>query len=81
VIFPVNWPLLLTDRWLLLVETPPMVTLVMFSWLDQPDPVTLMDVPVGPEVGLKVAGFVITVTVKTLVYVWAPLCDPVITMV
>jgi hypothetical protein len=52
----------------------------MLSEGAQPDEgaITLMVVPTGPEVGLKVA--VAVVTVKALLNVWTPLVDPVMTM-
>jgi hypothetical protein len=77
VIVPVKLPLLFTVR-LLVAVVPPTVTPEIVSEATQPDPVIVIIVPDGPELGLKVA--VAVVTVKAPVNVWAPLLVPVITM-
>ena len=75
---PDRAPVLLTNR-VLLAEVPPTVTPVMLSEAAQPDPLTVIIVPTGPEVRLKLADGVV-VTVKALAKVWAPLAAPVMTM-
>jgi hypothetical protein len=79
VILPDRLPLLLIDN-VSAAAIPPTVTLMLLSVaVAQPDPaVTLILVPTGPDVGVKVAAAV--VTVKALVYVWAKVWIPVITI-
>ena len=54
------------------------MTPLMVSEAAQPDPLTVIVVPTGPELGLKLADAV--VTLKALVKVWAPLAAPVMIM-
>jgi septum formation inhibitor-activating ATPase MinD len=56
---------------------PPTLTEEIISDAVHPVPLTVIDVPAGPEVGEKVA---VPFTVKALIKVWAPLLEPVMTI-
>ena len=76
VIFPDIVPLPLIVK-VLVAEVPPIVALVIFSEAAHPFPVTVIEAPVIPEVGLKLAAGVI---LNALLKVLAPETAPVMTM-
>jgi hypothetical protein len=79
VILPEIAPLLFIDN-VSVAAIPPTVTLILESAaVAQPDPVTFILVPTGPDIGVKVG--LTVVTVKALLNVWVKVWIPVMTII